>query len=551
MSILADKIDRLPDNSGVYLMKDTAGKIIYIGKAVVLKNRVKQYFVNTQKIDKVAAMVAEIADFEYIITNTEFDALALEANLIKKHWPKYNILLKDDKRAPFVRVNLKDMYPRFEIVRRIKKDGAKYFGPFFFGIRVTDILSILKAAYQVRTCTRSMVKPTRACLEYHIKQCTAPCERLCTVEEYQAQVAQAMAFLSGKEDSARELLNKMMRTAADNQDFEHAIQYRDQLNMLDNLARKNIAELPRDINIDVIAWASDGLHSVASVLFVRNGKMMGIKNFAVLDVSLDEDEYLNKFCTQFYHANLDVPQEIVSRLPVSHNIAEFVYSQTSRKPLLIVPKKGVKYDLLTTAQANADDYLLKSRTKEQLKLDMTIGAVKQLEQILHIKSARRMECYDISNISGTDKVASQTVFIDGEPAKKQYRKYKIKTVQGSDDFASMLETLKRRFARAKCGDDKFADLPDLIVIDGGKGQLSSAVEALNASGYGHLDIISLAKREEEIYLPHSPDPIVLPKSHNALKMLQRIRDEAHRFAITYHRQLRDKRMLNTKEYKGD
>ncbi|MCL1944342.1 MAG: excinuclease ABC subunit UvrC [Firmicutes bacterium] len=547
---LQDKLDRLPTNSGVYLMKDIHDKIIYVGKAVVLKNRVKQYFNNTQKAEKVAAMVAEVVDFEYIITNTEFDALSLEANLIKKYWPKYNILLKDDKRAPFIRVNLKDVYPVFEVVRKLKRDGAKYFGPFFFGIRVNDIIAVLKIVYQVRTCTRKMDKPSRACLDYHIKQCLAPCERLCTVIEYETAVQQAIAFLQGKEYSAKLKLQQMMEVAANNQDFENAILYRNQLNMLDNLNRKNIAELRTAVSLDVIAFASDGQYSVVSVLFVRYGKMLGIKNFVVVDVSINDDEYLYKFCTQFYHYNLDAPQEIVSSIPLSPDIAEFVYSFTKIRPILTVPKRGAKFDLLVTAQKNVDDYLLKSRTKEQVKRDMTVGAVSQLEQILGIKSARRMECYDISNISGTDKVASQTVFINGEPAKKQYRKYKIKTVEGSDDFASMRETLVRRFGRAKQGDDKFAELPDLIIIDGGKGQLSAAVDALVATGYGHLDIISLAKRDEEIYLPNCPDPIVLPKSHNSLKMLQRIRDEAHRFAITFHRQLRDKRMLESIEDKG-
>ena len=542
-SNLQDKIDRLPTDSGVYIMKDINGKIIYVGKAVVLKNRVRQYFQNTQKIEKVAAMVADIHDFEYIITNTEFDALSLEANLIKKHWPKYNILLKDDKRAPFIRVNTKDLYPRFEVVRRLKRDGAKYFGPFFFGIRVTDIMSILKVVYQVRTCSRNMTKPSRACLDYHIKQCIAPCERFCTVEEYTNAVNQAIAFLSGKEDSAKLKLEQMMEIAATNCDFENAIKYRDQIQMIDNLARKNIAELRQAVSIDIIAFANDGGYSVASVLYVRHGKMLGIKNFAVVDVSLDDEDYLYKFCTQFYHNNLDAPSEIVSAIPIPADIIEFVYSQTKIKPVLTVPKRGAKLDLLETAQKNADDYLLKSRSKEQVKRDMTVGAVQQLEQILGIKSARRMECYDISHISGTDKVAAQTVFINGEPAKKEYRKYKIKTVEGNDDFACMMETLKRRFERANSGDDKFSELPDLIIIDGGKGQLSSAMQALQATGYGHIDMISLAKQEEEIFLPNQSDSIKLPKSHNAIKMLQRIRDEAHRFGITFHRSLRAKRMI--------
>ncbi|MDR3021899.1 MAG: excinuclease ABC subunit UvrC [Clostridiales bacterium] len=541
--LLKEKLSRLPDNCGVYLMKDTAQKIIYVGKAVVLKNRVKQYFIGTQKIEKVAVMVNEIADFDYIITNTEFDALSLEANLIKKYWPKYNILLKDDKRAPYIKVDLKNTYPRFEIVRKLKNDGAKYFGPYFFGIRASDVLEILKLAYQVRTCDRNMNKQSRACLDYHIKQCLAPCERFCTQQEYSQAVNQAMLFLCGKENTAKSILQRMMQISSDNLDFERALIYRDKLAMLDNIARKNIADIPKSVSMDCIALSTDGNYTVASVLFVRHGKMLGIKNYSIVDASFDKSETFTSFATQFYYNNLDAPQEIVTELPISNSIKEFVYSFTKKFPILTCPKRGIKFELLLTAQKNADDFLIKSRTKEQVKYSMTIGAVKQLEQILGINSARRMECYDISNISGTDKVASQTVFIDGEPAKKEYRKYKIKTVQGSDDFASMQETLKRRFERAKKGDDKFTDLPDLIVIDGGKGQLSAALQALQLTGFAHINIVSLAKKDEEIFIPDNPISIKLPKDNNALKMLQRIRDEAHRFAITFHRSTRDKKML--------
>jgi len=544
--VLRDKLSRLPNESGVYIMKDAKDKVIYVGKAVVLKNRVRQYFFQTQKTEKVAQMVTEICDFEYIITTSEFDALTLEATLVKKYWPKYNILLKDDKAAPYIKVNVKDTYPRFEIVRRLKDDGSKYFGPYFFGIRASDILSVLKVAYGVRTCNKSLVKPFRECLDHHINLCLGPCNRRCTVEEYAKSVSSAMAFLMGKEDSAKKLLQQMMEKARQNLDFERAIIYRDKLAMIDNLTRKNIADLGRLVNIDVIAIATDGGYSVVTVLFVRHGKMMGAKNYNFANANIEIGDALNSFATQFYTKNYDTPDEIVTAIPLSNQMAEFIHGYTKKTPTLTVPKKGAKLQLLQTAQKNADDYLIRSRSKEEVKNSMTKVAVSQLEQILGIKSARRMECYDISNISGMDKVASQVVFIDGEPAKKEYRKYKIKTVEGSNDFASMAETLQRRLNRAK-SDDKFADLPDLIVIDGGKGQLSSAVEALDSAGFGHIDIVSLAKKDEEIFVRGKPEPIAIPHSHNALKLMQRIRDEAHRFAITFHRQLRAKNFLPTKD----
>lgn len=563
---LQDKLSRLPQDSGVYIMKDARGKVIYVGKAVVLKNRVRQYFFQTQKIEKVAQMVTEIDDFEYIITKSEFDALTLEATLVKKYWPKFNILLKDGKTAPYIKVHAKETYPRFEIIRRLKNDGSKYFGPYFFGIRASDILSILKVAYGVRTCNKSMDKPFRECLDYHIKRCLGPCnrkcslqeytnatparrkeldkERNCSIQEYSEAVQNAMAFLSGREDSAKKLLEISMQTAVEQEDFERAILYRDKLAMIDNLTRKNIADLGKIINIDIIAIATDGGYSVVSILFVRNGKLMGAKNYNFVNANIEITDAINSFATQFYMNNYDTPDEIVTSIPLSSDMAEYIYSYSKRRPEFILPKRGVKYQLLQTAQKNADDFLIKSRTKEEVKHSMTKEAVAQLEQILGIKSARRMECYDISHTSGIDTVASQVVFIDGEPAKKEYRKYKIRTAEGEpDDFASMTETLQRRLHRAKQNDTKFSDLPDLIVIDGGKGQLSSAIHSLDEAGFDYIDIVSLAKKDEEIFIRGKSEPITIPHSHNALKLMQRIRDEAHRFAITFNRTLRAKRFL--------
>lgn len=548
--MLKEKIKSLPENPGVYIMKNAAGEIIYIGKAVVLRNRVRQYFNNSPKLPKVQAMVDNVADFEYIITLTEKDALTLEANLVKKHKPKYNILLKDDKHSPYIKIDLKEEFPALEITRKLKKDGARYFGPYFNGISVRDVVDIIKSAYGMRTCNARMrpKKGQRECLDWFIGLCKAPCTGRVTAEEYRDTVQKVIAFLSGKDNAAEKLMEERMERAANAEDFERAIAYRNRLNVLKKLNERTVANLGGISDLDLFGYTENGVGAAVSVCLVRGGKMMGVKSFYMTDAGLGYADTVSAFIGQYYRKDTFIPSEIClpERIEGADALAESLAGLSGRKTEIVFPKIGTKKSLLVCAAQNAEDFLSKSAEESKRKTDMTAGACERLAGILGIASAHRMECYDISNISGVDKVSSQVVFIGGAPSKTDYRKYKIKTVEGANDFASMEETLKRRFARAKAGDEKFSDLPDLIVIDGGKGQLSFAREAMVSLGYD-IPMVGLAKREEEIFTVGASEPIVLPKSDNALKLLQRIRDEAHRFAITYHRTLRKTRYVSQLE----
>lgn len=536
---IEDKIKGLPTSPGVYIMRDKGGNIIYVGKAVVLKNRVTQYFRNSEKPVKVQAMVDNIADFDYIITLTEKDALALEANLIRKYKPHYNILLKDDKSSPYIKIDLREDYPSVEVTRRVKRDGARYFGPYFNGVRVSEIVSIIRSAYKIRTCPKKLKKMDRACLNYHIGLCDAPCMGYISKEEYRERVHKVMRFLSGYDDSAEQLLQERMERAAESEQFERAIAYRDQLNMLKRLRERTVANLGAITDIDAFAYAASGEYGVITVVVVRGNKMMGAKNYRVTDASLTDGEMFTSFISQYYGANNEMPQEICIEGEFDAGALKEYLSTLGKPPVITFPKKGARARLVKTARENASDYLVKSVERLKRDEDMTVGAVRQLEKILGIKSARRIECYDISHISGTDKVASQSVFLDGKSAPSEYRKYRIKTVEGSDDFACMEEVIRRRLTEAG-KNERFDYLPDLIVIDGGKGQLSSAYGVMRELGYD-IPMVSLAEREEEIFTPFSSQPIVLSRDNFALRLMQRVRDEAHRFGVTYHRKLRVKR----------
>ncbi len=541
--MLSEKIKNLPENSGVYIMKDKAGDIIYIGKAVVLKNRVRQYFNNSPKPVKVQAMVDNIADFEYIITLSEKDALALEATLIRKYKPRYNILLKDDKASPYIKIDLKEEYPTIEVTRKVRRDGARYFGPYFNGIRVGEIVEILRSAYKIRTCKKKLAKRSRPCLNYDIGICQAPCMKFVTPEEYRENLGKAIRFLSGYDDTASEIIESKMLSAVEREEFERAIVYRDQLEMLGRLRERTVANLGSVTDVDAFAYASSGQYGVVSVTTVRGNKMVGVRNYFITDASYTLGELYSTFLTQYYGGNNEIPQEICLEEEFDTTaLCEYLTTLSGKAPTITFPKKGARARLIKTASENANDYLVKSVDKNKREEDMTTGATKRLASLLGIKSAHRIECYDISHVQGVDKVASQSVFIGGKPSPKDYRKYKIKTVEGSDDFRCMKEVIERRLERAK-DDDKFSYLPDLIVIDGGKGQLSFAQTAMKELGYD-IPMVSLAEREEEIFTPNSSEPIVLPKSDYALRLLQRVRDEAHRFAVTYHRKLRSKRYFS-------
>lgn len=546
MDVIQEKLKLLPDAPGVYIMLDEYKNIIYVGKARVLKNRVRQYFHNTPKPEKVMKMVENIRDFNYIITKTEIDALALENNLIKKHKPKYNILLKDDKTYPYIKVDLREDFPNFYITRKIKKDGCRYFGPFMGGINCKDILDTLQLTYCVRLCHTKTTGKKRECLNYHIGRCSAPCAGKVEKEKYAEQVKKALSFLDGNYKEAEEVLKVKMLSAAENENFELALDYKNKLAMLSKLEAKRITSLNRYVDADIIAYATNNLYSAVNVLVTRKGIMQGGASYALDEAHMSDAEALTGFIIQYY-SNHEVPSEIICEEFCEKELLQNYFKEKFDKSVEItLAKLGDKVRLLKMAKENAEDYLEKSVDKIKHKDDMTVNACKRLQEILGLKTyPRRMECYDISNISGVDKVGSMVVFIDGEADRSSYRRFKIKTVEGANDFASLQEVLTRRLQKLGTVEEEKFPKPDLIIIDGGKGQLSSVKEIFDEMQIGGIELVSLAKREEEVFTLDRGDSIKIPHRDYALKMLQRIRDEAHRFAITYFRNIHSKRNLQS------
>lgn len=543
MSELKEKLKLLPDSPGVYIMLDKDKVVIYVGKARVLKNRVRQYFHATVKSEKVSAMVENIDDFYYIITKSEIDALALENNLIKKYKPKYNVLLKDDKTYPYIKVHTREEFPRVSITRKIKKDG-RYFGPFMGGVRCADILDIIGAVYNVRTCSVIVTgKPKKPCLRFHLKRCLAPCAGFCDKDEYAKRVKKTLAFLDGNYEEAEAILREKMLRFAENEEFELAMEYRQKLEMLSKLALKRITSLNRDVNADIIALKTNYIYSAANVLITRSGIMQGGKSYALESVA-SEEESLTSFILQYYSSH-GLPDEIIVQEFCEKELLErYFLEQFNKKVDIVLPKQGVKKSLLDMAEQNAEEYLSKSIDKIKHKNDMTKNACKRLQEILSLKKyPRRIECYDISNVSGVDKVGSMVVMIDGESDRNSYRRFKIKTVEGANDYASHQEMMRRRLAKLGTEEEERFPKPDLIVIDGGKGQLSAVKEVFDEYGISDIELIALAEKDEEIFTLYAPESIRLDKRDYALKVLQRIRDEAHRFAVTYFRNLHSKRNL--------
>lgn len=547
MDVIREKLKLLPDNPGVYIMLDKYRSIIYVGKARVLKNRVRQYFHNSPKPEKVIKMVENIADFNYIITNSEIDALALENNLIKKYKPKYNILLKDDKTYPYIKVNLKEEFPNFSITRKIKKDGSRYFGPFMGGINCKDILDILQLTFSVRLCsTQITVKPKRECLNHHISRCTAPCAHYVDKESYAKQVKSALSFLDGNYKDAEQLLTDKMLNASENENFELALDYKNKLLMLSKLEAKRITALNRYIDADIIAYSTNNLYSAVNVLVTRKGVMQGGNSYALDEAHISDGEALTAFIVQYYSSH-EVPSElIVEDICEKQLIQEYFKEKFDKSVEVTFAKQGIKAKLLKMAQKNSAEFLEKSVDKIKHRDDMTVNACKRLQEVLNLnRYPRRMECYDISNISGVDKVGSMVVFIDGEADRNSYRRFKIKMVEGANDFASLQEVLTRRLSKLGTDEEDKFPKPDLVIIDGGKGQLSAVKRIFDEMHAEGIELISLAKREEEVFTLNSDESVKIPHRDYALKMLQRIRDEAHRFAITYFRNIHSKRNLES------
>jgi len=557
MAELRDKLRTLPDTSGVYLMRDEDNNIIYIGKARSLKKRVSQYFSSYgTSSEKVAAMMRRVNDFNYIITPTEIDALILENNLIKKHRPYYNILLKDDKSYPFIRIDLKADYPNIEIVRKVTDDGAKYFGPYMQGISAKDILELIYGTFPVRSCKNdlnNLPENHRPCLNFHIKRCLSPCTKKVTPEEYRVIINKVISFLQGNDKKIGDILKDKMTDAADREEFELAIYYKDRIATLDKIVRKQVTYLPKDFNLDVFGIADNGVFSAVNMLIVRGGKSVGSENTLLDSASLNECLTLSEYIGRFYRVSPILCDEIITSVKIEDEDAlqDLWAEQYGRKINIITPKKGVRRELADMADKNAKDFLLHYMAEREKKNRFTLGALEQLKESLNLEiNLKRIECYDISNISGTDKVASMVVFLDGVKAPKMYRRFKIKTVRGSDDFASLRETIERRFLRLIEGrEESFKEIPDLIIIDGGMGQLSSSLLAMRKHGFD-IPMFGLAKKEEIIIREGLPE-IELPRNSLALHLIQRIRDEAHRFAITFHRKLRNDRLIRSELLKID
>jgi excinuclease ABC subunit C len=545
VSDLKEKLKLLPDSPGVYIMLDKEGTVIYVGKARVLKNRVRQYFHTSEKPVKVRSMVENIADFSYIVAPSEVDALALENTLIKKHKPKYNILLKDDKTYPYIKVHTREEFPHISVTRRIKKDG-RYFGPFMGGISCKDIVDIAAKAYNIRTCVTPIGKNKKPCLNYHLKRCLAPCAGHVTKEEYAERVEKTLSFLSGNYEDAERLLKEKMKQFADEEQFELALAARDKIAMLKRLGGRRITSMPRDVDADIWAISSNGLYAAVSLLVTRKGVMQGARTFSLEEGAGEGSETFMSVLTQYYSSH-EVPHELILSAEADDDLlTSFLREKREGNLTITRPKLGVKKELLDMAEKNAKEYLDKSVSQIRHKNDMTKNACERLQTLLGLKRyPKRIECYDISNISGVDKVGSMVVFTDGEADKYEYRRFRIKTVEGADDFASLREVLERRLKKLGTEEEERFAKPQLIVIDGGKGQLSAVREIFDRLGVGDIDLVALAKQEEEIFTLSSSESVRLKKSDYALRTLQRIRDEAHRFAITYFRNLHSKRNLSS------
>ena len=543
-NLVAEKLKLLPDSPGVYIMKDDHGKIIYVGKAIVLKNRVRQYFQGSRNhTPKVRAMISHIADFETIMTANEVESLILEANLIKKHRPRYNIRLKDDKSYPYVKVTVQEDFPRVFITRRVLRDGARYFGPYTNVTALRDSLKLLRRLFPLRTC-RTM--PERPCLEYHIKRCLAPCVGKVEAEDYRAMIRAVLLFLEGRTDDVERELEQRMNAAAEAYHFETAARLRDQLSAVRTAAeRQNIVTGAGDQ--DAVGMARSAAGVCVQIFFIRGGKMIGREHFLLRGSEEESDaDILRAFLEQYYNQATFVPREVL--LPCAIDAAAqatieawLAARKGGGKVALLTPQRGTKHDIVQMATGNAAKFLADEETRRSLLDEQTLGAVEELGRYLGLKHPpRRMECFDISHNQGQETVASMVVFEDGAPKKSDYRRFKIRSTEGKpDDFLSMREVTTRRYVGLP-----EEELPDLIIIDGGKGQLSSALEIIrHAAGHKDVPVVGLAKQFELVFTEGNSEPVELPRRSQALYLIQRIRDEAHRFAITFHRKLRGKRNL--------
>lgn len=562
---IEEELKKLPGQPGVYIMHDAKDAIIYVGKAISLKNRVRQYFQSSRdKTAKIKQMVSKIARFEYIVTDSELEALVLECNLIKEHRPRYNTMLKDDKTYPYIKVTASEEYPRILFSRQMKKDKNKYFGPFTSAGAVKDTIELIRKIYRIRACSRKLPQDMgkdRPCLYYHIHQCDAPCQGYISQADYQKSVKQAVGFLNGQYEPVMKYLEEKMRTASETMEFEKAIEYRDLLDSVRKVAQKQKITSQSMEDRDIIAMAKDERDAVVQVFFVRDGKLIGREHFHMnLTGSESKAEILNSFVKQFYAGTPFVPHEIwvQEELEDAEVIASFLTARRGQKVRFVVPKMGEKERLVELAEKNAKMVL--SQDKEKIKREelRTIGAMNQIGSWIGLSGIQRVEAYDISNISGFESVGSMIVYENGRPKRNDYRKFRIRTVQGPNDYASMREVLLRRFShgleetkklQAEGGDlamGSFTRFPDLLMMDGGRGQVNIALEVLRELQL-EIPVCGMVKDDNHRTRGLYYQNVEIPIDHHSegFQLITRIQDEAHRFAIEYHRSLRGKEQVRS------
>ena len=550
-SVIEIKLQNLPDKPGVYQFKNDKGKIIYVGKAINLKNRVRSYFHNSVTSPKTLALVNKINDLELIVTDNEVEALVLENNLIKEYKPRYNVNLKDDKSYPFIRVT-NELFPRIFPTRHIIRDGSKYFGPYTDVKNMKSSLRLLNQIFMIRSCKLIIdedaiaKKKFKVCLDYHIKKCEGPCEGLISPETYNERVTGVIKVLKGKTEDIIKELQIEMSSAGEALEFEKAAFIRDKINQLQAIAAKQKIVSDDFEDRDIISIAYEGKDSACSVFNIRSGKLIAKKQ---LKLSIEEWEDISEIYSaaiEFYYGEfVDIPEEIVleTNPTDAETLIEWLSMRANKKVKFVIPKKGSLSSLVKMCKENAIFQLKEIQIQKMKKEGHVPYALAALQRDLRLNVLpRKIECFDISNLQGTDSVASMVVFEDGKPKKSLYRKFIIKEVEGPDDFSSMREVIRRRYSKLM---EENGSLPELIMVDGGKGQLSSAVEILDNLGFKKYNIIGLAKRLEEVFFPEQSDPASIPKTSSGLKLLQQVRDEAHRFAITFHRNRRSKRTIQT------
>jgi excinuclease ABC subunit C len=555
---LEQKLKNLPTNPGVYQFKNDKDKVIYVGKARNLKNRVKSYFHSGSSNAKTAALVKKINDVELVVTDSEIEALVLENNLIKELKPRYNIDLKDDKSFPFIKVT-NEPFPRIYSTRRVIQDGSKYFGPYTSVKSMNAALRTINQVFRIRSCKYDINEETikknkyKLCLDYHIKKCDGPCEGLISQTDYNDMVQEVIKLIRGKTDDLIKELEVKMSIASSQLDFEGAAIIRDKIDQLKAISSKQKIVSNNFADRDVISVAYEGKDSACSIFNIRSGKLVGKKQLKLGITGLEELPEIYYSVIKFYYGDhSEIPNEILFELEPADSelLKKWLNLRAIKKVKFVIPKRGELHSLIKMCKQNAILQLKEIQIQKMKKESHTPFPVAALQRDLRLNTIpNKIECFDISNLQGTDTVASMVVFVEGKPKKSLYRKFIIKDVDGPDDFASMQEVIKRRYSRVLNENEA---LPDLVVVDGGKGQLSSTVEILNDLGLNDLPVIGLAKRLEEVFFPQKSEPESIPKTSSGLKLLQQLRDEAHRFAITFHRSRRDKRTLRTEltEIKG-